>query len=72
MLARVQTLLFLYRFAYICTSDIPFNSFDRIKLRPCKVAEVFTHHYTALHTIAQKKEVSVFYTKRQQLIVQIC
>jgi len=55
MLARVQTLLFLYRFAYICTPDVPFNSFDRTKLNPCEVVEVFTHHYTPLHTIAQKR-----------------
>lgn len=58
MLARMPTLLFLYRFAYICTPDVPFNSFDRTKLYPCEVVKVFTHHYTPLHTIAQKKKES--------------
>ncbi len=55
MLAKTLTLLFLYRFAYICTPGVPFSSFDRIKFYPCEVVEVFTHHYTPLHTIAQKR-----------------
>ena len=48
-------LLFLYRFAYICTPDVPFNSFDRIKLNPCEVVEVFARPCTLMHTIAQKR-----------------
>lgn len=55
MLARVQTLLFLYRFAYICTPDVPFNSFDKTKLNPCEVVDVFARPCTLMHTIAQKR-----------------